>query len=169
MDADFGRLLVCLPCKHEGGSLKLLCQDDEDDTETLQLDWAKESGSGKIQWAAFLNPTAVSQSRVTSGYSIVLTYTLRRTSYGIGEAPVPLPILDVTTHSLYRKVKNALSSMQSLDKAGITIGYSCTGDYSFPLINSSTLAGDGLQGFLTGSDLLVYPILGHLTLELRTL
>lgn len=40
----------------------------------------------------------VSQSRVTSGHSVALTYTLRRTSYGIGEAPVPLPILDVATH-----------------------------------------------------------------------
>ena len=50
----------------------------------LELNWAKESGSLKMQWAAFLNSTDVSQSKVTSGHSVVLTYSLRRTSYGIG-------------------------------------------------------------------------------------
>jgi len=81
---------------------------------------------------------------------------------------VPLPILDITTHSWYREVQNVLSRMQSLDQAGITLGYSCTGDYSFPLINLSPSAGDGLQGLLTGRDLLVYHILARLTCDVRT-
>ncbi|KAK3304967.1 uncharacterized protein B0T15DRAFT_380306, partial [Chaetomium strumarium] len=164
-DQNFGRLLVCLPYEHKGGSLTLLRQEDENDTERLELNWAEKSGSLNIQWAAFLNPTDVSQTEVASGHSIVLTYTLRRTSHGIGEALVPLPILDVTTHSWYRTVERAveraLVEMRSVGEGGITLGYSCTGRYSFPLISMSSLAGEGLQGFLTGGDLLVYHILAR--------
>ncbi|KAI1317213.1 hypothetical protein F5Y16DRAFT_406697 [Xylariaceae sp. FL0255] len=149
-EQGYGRLLVCLPYRHLGGSLTLLCQDGKDDTRTLELDWAEESGFGKIQWAAFLNPTHVSQSAVTQGHSVVLAYTLWRTSYGIGEAPVPLLILD------------------NEDEGEITVGYSCAGDYSFPLIEMSPSAGEGLQGFLTGTDLLVYHIFVRLACNVRT-
>lgn len=58
--------------------------------------------------------------------------------------------------------------MRSLDQAEMTLGYSCTGDYSLPLINLSPSAGDGLQGLLTGGDLLVYHILARLTRDVRT-
>ncbi|KAJ4146823.1 hypothetical protein LMH87_001382 [Akanthomyces muscarius] len=107
-----------------------------------------------------------------SGHSVVLTYILSRTAYRVSEAPVPLPILDVTIHSWYRIVASAvemsLPKMRSIGGGGITLGYSCTGEYSFPLIKISPSAGEGLQGFLTGGDLLVYHILARLARDVRT-
>ncbi|KAJ3498157.1 hypothetical protein NLG97_g1347 [Lecanicillium saksenae] len=169
---DFGSLLVCLPYKHEGGSITLLRREHEDNTERMELDWAKNSGSCKIQWVSFLNPTDVSQTKMISGHSVILTYILSRTTHRIGEAPVALPILDVTTHAWYRTVETAveraLPKMRSIGGGGITLGYSCTGKYSFPLINFLPSAGDGLQGFLTGGDLLVYHIFARLARDVHT-
>jgi len=83
---------------------------------------------------------------------------------------VPLPILDVTTHSWYRRVgkavERALPMMRSASEGAITLGYSGTGNYSFPLINLSS--STGLQGFLTGADLLVYHIFTRLAYDVRT-
>ncbi|KAJ3488489.1 hypothetical protein NLG97_g6193 [Lecanicillium saksenae] len=90
----------------------------------------------------------------------------------MGEAPVPLPILDVTTHLWYRIVESAvemsLPKRRSIGEGGITLGYSCTGEYSFPLIKLSPSAGEGLQGFLTGGNLLVYHIFARLARDVRT-
>lgn len=62
----------------------------------------------------------------------------------------------------------SLPKMQSIDEGQITLGYSCTGEYSFPLIKLSPSASTSLQGFLTGGDLLVYHILARLTRDVRT-
>ncbi|KAJ6784302.1 hypothetical protein PWT90_04251 [Aphanocladium album] len=58
--------------------------------------------------------------------------------------------------------------MRNIGEGGITLGYSCTGDYSFPLIKRSPSAGEGPQGFLTGGNLLVYHIFAWLTRDVRT-
>lgn len=85
---------------------------------------------------------------------------------------MPLPILDVTTHAWYRIVESAvemsLPKTRGICEGGITLGYSCTGEYSFPLIKFSPSAGEGLQGFLTGGDLLVYHIFARLARDVRT-
>ncbi len=90
----------------------------------------------------------------------------------MGDAPVLLSILDVMTHLWYRTVgravERALPKMRSIGEGGITLGYSCTDEYSFPLINLSSSAGQSLQGFLTDGDLLVYHIVARLARDVRT-
>ncbi|KAJ3479085.1 hypothetical protein NLG97_g8410 [Lecanicillium saksenae] len=65
-------------------------------------------------------------------------------------------------------VEMSLPKMRSIGEGGITLGYSCTGEYSFPLIKFSSSAGETLQGFLTGGDLLIYHIFTRLAANVRT-
>ncbi|OAL21280.1 hypothetical protein AYO20_11398 [Fonsecaea nubica] len=147
---SLGRLLVWLPYRHQGGALN---QDDEDDTQTPTLDWAEESTFCKIQRVAFLNPTDVSHNAVTQDHSIILTYTLWRTSYGIGETPMPLPILDITTQSWYGALENPFPKAQSEIEMDLPL---------------SPSAGEGLHGFHTGNDMLAYHMLARLARNVRT-
>lgn len=127
----------------------------------MELDWAAESEFGVIQWAAFLHGTNISQGDVTSGHRVVLTYTLSWTSRCIGKGPGILPILDVTPHPWYRALEAAVSKTEPTEE--LTLGFTCTGTHSYPIIRRSPSASDSLRHVLMGADLLVYHILTRLT------
>lgn len=132
----------------------------------MELDWAAESEFGAIQWAAFLYGTNISQSDVTSGHRVVLTYSLSWTSRCIGKGPGILPILDVTPHPWYRTLEAAVSKAESSEE--LTLGFTCTGTHHYPIIRRSPLASEGLCRVLMGTDLLVYHILTRLAGSART-
>lgn len=121
----------------------------------MELDWAAESEFGAIQWAAFLHRTNISQSDMTSGHRVVLTYTLCWTSRCIGKGPGILSILDVTPHPCYRAPEAADSKTDPSEE--LTLGFTCTGTHPYPIIRRSPSAG-----------LLVYHILTRLAGSART-
>ncbi|KAE8827180.1 hypothetical protein PTNB73_08933 [Pyrenophora teres f. teres] len=99
-DLQFGSLVACLPCEHQGGQLVVRHQG-----LCMTFDWA---GPAKdIQWAAFYSDCEHEVLEVTSGHRITLTYNLyvRR---GLGELTGHTNAMDVQQLPLYQQVKAAL-------------------------------------------------------------
>ncbi|KAF2218602.1 hypothetical protein BDZ85DRAFT_270061 [Elsinoe ampelina] len=69
-EKQFGCLVICLPCSHQGGSLEVRHLDHK-----KTFDWASESKTA-IQWAAFYSDCEHEVQQVTSGHRVTLTYNL---------------------------------------------------------------------------------------------
>ena len=63
-------MVICLPCPHEGGQLRIAHQGQE----TI-FDWSQEEAD-KIQWAAFYSDCEHEVLEVKSGHRITLSYNL---------------------------------------------------------------------------------------------
>jgi hypothetical protein len=100
-ELQFGSLVVCLPCEHEGGQLVVRHQGQE-----MTFDWSGTSRD--INWAAFYSDCEHEVLEVTSGHRITLTYNLymRR---GLGEMAGHSETLDARQLSMYKEVKTALA------------------------------------------------------------
>lgn len=99
---QFGSLVVCLPCEHEGGQLIVRHQD-----RTTTFDWSGQSQD--IEWAAFYSDCEHEVLEVTAGHRITLTYNLymRR---GLGEIAGHSKTLDAEKLPVYSDVKAALAN-----------------------------------------------------------
>ena len=67
----FATLVVCLPSRHEGGSLIV-----RHEGQTVAVDFAKQGGEFQTQYAAFYADCEHEIKPVTSGYRICLVYNL---------------------------------------------------------------------------------------------
>lgn len=72
VDGMFATLVVCLPSRHEGGTLLV-----SHDGETRAIDFSTADGAYKIQYAAFYTDCQHEVEPVTSGYRVCLVYNLR--------------------------------------------------------------------------------------------
>ncbi|KAI4950199.1 hypothetical protein J4E91_004855 [Alternaria rosae] len=86
-EKQFGSLVVCLPCAHEGGQLVVRHKG-----HTTMFDWSGDVNA--TQWAAFYSDCKHEFLEVTAGHRITLTYNLfvRR---GFGELAGHAEVLDV--------------------------------------------------------------------------
>lgn len=100
-ELQFGSLVVCLPCDHEGGQLVVRHQG-----QTTTFDWS--GSSNDIKWAAFYSDCEHEVLEVTSGHRITLTYNLymRR---GLGEIAGLSQTLDAQQLPAYKEIKDALA------------------------------------------------------------
>ncbi|KAH7074267.1 hypothetical protein FB567DRAFT_572874 [Paraphoma chrysanthemicola] len=111
-ELQFGSLVVCLPCKHEGGQLVVRHRG-----HTSTFDW---SGTvNRIQWAAFFSDCEHEVLQVTSGHRITLTYNLfvRR---GLGELAGFTRTLSAPKLPLHKEVRAALLHPEFLKEAGVS-------------------------------------------------
>jgi predicted 2-oxoglutarate/Fe(II)-dependent dioxygenase YbiX len=72
VDGMFATLVVCLPSRHEGGTLLV-----SHDGETRAIDFSTTDGAYKIQYAAFYTDCQHEVNPVTSGYRVCLVYNLQ--------------------------------------------------------------------------------------------
>ncbi|KAL8917201.1 MAG: hypothetical protein Q9208_008103 [Pyrenodesmia sp. 3 TL-2023] len=90
---QFGSLVVCLPCYHQGGTLRVKHRG-----QSIEYDWAHGSPRS-IQWAAFYGDCEHEVLEVTAGHRVTLTYNLySRQIDGFERAvhvPHQLPLYDI--------------------------------------------------------------------------
>lgn len=111
-EEQFGSLVICLPCKHEGGQLVVRHAG-----HTMEYDWGK--GDSAIQWAAFYSDCEHEVRAVTSGHRVTLTYNLYVVP-GLGDLAGNCPVMDVQKLPLYQKIRKALAEPYFM-KDGIQI------------------------------------------------
>jgi predicted 2-oxoglutarate/Fe(II)-dependent dioxygenase YbiX len=71
VDRMFATLVVCLPSRHQGGTLIV-----SHDGQTQEIDFAGPQGEHKIQYAAFYTDCQHEIKPVTAGYRVCLVYNL---------------------------------------------------------------------------------------------
>ncbi|KAI1087326.1 hypothetical protein F5B19DRAFT_77861 [Rostrohypoxylon terebratum] len=157
-EAQFGSLVVSLPCRHEGGQLIVRHAG-----HSVTYDWsaskAKEGAPSQLQWAAFYSDCEHEVLELTEGHRLTLTYNLYVTP-GVGQLAGNSPALDVSSLPLYREVRNALDTLAFMPKGGI-IGIYCT--HAYP--HTTRIGGESLPGILKGADMAVYTIFRALGLN----
>ncbi|KAL8655977.1 MAG: hypothetical protein Q9226_002839 [Calogaya cf. arnoldii] len=147
---QFGSLVVCLPCAHEGGTLRVKHYD-----QTLDFNWASPSPK-TIEWAAFYGDCEHEVLEVTSGHRVTLSFNLYNTTIG----SLALPMSDPTKLPLYDTVAQMLREPNFMRKGGFL------GFFSHHAYAHSTEAGrQQIPGILKGVDLTVFSAFSGLGLE----
>ncbi|KAL9015715.1 MAG: hypothetical protein Q9180_008847, partial [Flavoplaca navasiana] len=152
---QFGSLVVCLPCAHEGGTLRV-----KHFGQTIDFTWA--NGNPKsIQWAAFYGDCEHEVLEVTSGHRVTLTYNLYYTPIGDRDRGTFAPSLsDPTKLPLYDTVAQMLREPGFMRKGGC-LGFFCHHAYAH-----STEAGrKQIPGAFKGVDLAVFSAFKRLGME----
>jgi len=105
---QFGSLVVCLPCHHEGGELVVRHAGHE-----VNFNWGSPSAADKkdtsVQWAAFYSDCEHEVLQVTKGNRITLTYNLYY-ALGVGDLAGNSPVMDIQSLPLYKMIREALAN-----------------------------------------------------------
>jgi hypothetical protein len=141
---QFGSLVVCLPCSHQGGQLAIRHGGRE-----VQCDWSGEAK--EIQWAAFYSDCEHEVLPVTDGYRLTLTYNLYYGTPKVDDVPTSLPLYQILSEYL----KN-----ETFLPAGGVLGMHCYHDYAHA-------AKSGVERIkhLKGADLALMTVCKALNLE----
>ncbi|KAF1911956.1 hypothetical protein BDU57DRAFT_483512 [Ampelomyces quisqualis] len=152
-ELQFGSLVVCLPCDHQGGQLIVRHQDQE-----TRFDWSGHAQN--IQWAAFYSDCEHEVLEVTSGHRVTLTYNLymRR---GLGELAGHSEVLDAQQLSVFKELKDALASHDFMAKGGL-IGKYCDHAYA----HTTTDAATKFPSILKGADMVAYEVFRSLGIKI---
>ncbi|KAH7381399.1 hypothetical protein DE146DRAFT_773172 [Phaeosphaeria sp. MPI-PUGE-AT-0046c] len=144
-ELQFGSLVVCLPCEHEGGQLIVRHQG-----HTTTFDWSDEPND--IKWAAFYSDCEHEVLEVTSGHRITLTYNLymRR---GLGEMAGHCGTLDARQLPVYKDVRKALATANFMPDGGL-LGKYCSHAYA----HATKAAASALPSVLKGSDMVAFEV-----------
>ncbi|KAI1451685.1 hypothetical protein F4805DRAFT_81424 [Annulohypoxylon moriforme] len=156
-EAQFGSLVVSLPCAHEGGQLVVRHAG-----HSVTYDWSTSKAKAEVaqcQWAAFYSDCEHEVLELTEGHRLTLTYNLYVVP-GVGQLAGNSPALDVYSLPLFQKVKEALASPVFMPQGG-WIGIYCI--HAYP---HNTRAGrKSLPGILKGADMAVYAVFRSLGLK----
>ncbi|KAL7775698.1 hypothetical protein CFE70_009542 [Pyrenophora teres f. teres 0-1] len=155
-DLQFGSLVVCLPCEHQGGQLVVRHQG-----LCITFDWA---GPAKdIQWAAFYSDCEHEVLEFTSGHRITLTYNLY-VRCGLGELTGHTNAMEVQQLPLYQQVKAALEdpSFFPEDSGGIMDRY-CSHAYA----HANNVMPKTLPAILKGGDMVAFEVFRFLGIAPR--
>ncbi|OCL13928.1 hypothetical protein AOQ84DRAFT_429161 [Glonium stellatum] len=157
-DSQFGSLVVCLPCDHEGGELIIRHQG-----KSLSFDWSNsalgEPAVPCVQWAAFYSDCEHEVLEVQSGHRITLTYNLY-VSRGSGNLAGNCPWMDPKQLPLYDTIQRMLQVPGFMMKGG-TLGIWCSHAYA----HSSEPSVHNLPSSLKGVDMAMYEIFRALGLQ----
>ncbi|KAL8713129.1 MAG: hypothetical protein Q9220_002650 [cf. Caloplaca sp. 1 TL-2023] len=140
---QFGSLVVCLPCAHEGGTLRVRHR-----SQTVDFLWGSDDPQA-IQWAAFYGDCEHEVLEVTRGHRMTLTYNL----YYAPLNTLARPVAEPTKLPLYSTVQVMLRE-DSFMRRGGTIGFFCHHAYA----HSTESARKLLPGGLKGVDLAVFSV-----------
>ncbi|KAF2804168.1 uncharacterized protein BDZ99DRAFT_452136 [Mytilinidion resinicola] len=157
---QFGSLVVCLPCDHEGGELVV-----RHNGNAIIYNWgstgAGSTDAAEIQWAAFYSDCEHEVLEVKSGHRITLTYHLYIAS-GSGDLAGRCPWLDPTALPLYDAILSMLE-LPAFMKEGGLVGVYCSHAYA----HTHEEGIKHLPGSLKGSDMALYEIFKALNLEVN--
>ena len=103
---QFGSLVVCLPYRHQGGTLRISHGQESHKQETI-FDWGGQDSM--IQWAAFYSDCEHEVKEVIAGHRITLTYNLYVHEQLGGIFRNPSPVHN-DSFTLYYRAKEALSN-----------------------------------------------------------
>ncbi|KAL8830788.1 MAG: hypothetical protein Q9170_005571 [Blastenia crenularia] len=147
---QFGSLVVCLPCQHEGGILRIKHRG-----QTADFDWAN-ADPRSIHWAAFYGDCEHEVLEVTSGHRVTLTYNLfysgtNDLNHGV-HIPYQLP--------LYPIVRDMLQEPTFMQKGGL-LGFFCHHQYA----HAHDSGRKSLPHAFKGVDLAVYSVFRSLGLK----
>ncbi|KLU88234.1 hypothetical protein MAPG_07221 [Magnaporthiopsis poae ATCC 64411] len=147
-EAQFGSLVVSLPCQHEGGQLIV-----RHARHTTTFDWsASKARTDAVHWAAFYSDCEHEVKELTEGHRVTLTYNLYYAP-GVGDLAKHAPAMEVETLPLYQKVHSALAEPDFMHDGGI-LGIYCTHAYA----HSTEAGGKALPSVLKGADMAVYAV-----------
>ncbi|USP77941.1 hypothetical protein yc1106_05215 [Curvularia clavata] len=152
---QFGSLVVCLPCEHEGGQLVVRHAGN-----STTFDWGASGSDGKkktaVQWAAFYSDCEHEVLEVTKGHRITLTYNLFAAP-GVGDLAGNSPAMDVKQLPLFKKIRDALQDENFMPKGGY-LGVFCQHAYA----HSTKEGAKALPTVLKGVDMAVYSVFKRL-------
>ncbi|KAB5566908.1 hypothetical protein GE09DRAFT_1284615 [Coniochaeta sp. 2T2.1] len=147
-EAQFGSLVISLPCHHEGGQLVVRHAG-----HIITYDWStSKAWTDAVHWAAFYSDCEHEVKKLTAGHRVTLTYNLYYAP-GVGDLAEHAPAMYVTTLPLYHKVHSALSEPEFMRDGGI-LGIYCTHAYA----HSTQSGGKALPAVLKGTDMAVYAV-----------
>ncbi|KAL8364539.1 hypothetical protein RB595_003697 [Gaeumannomyces hyphopodioides] len=156
-EAQFGSLVVALPCQHEGG--QLIVRHAE---HTITYDWStSKAGADAVHWAAFYSDCEHEVKELTGGHRVTLTYNLYYAP-GVGDLAKHAPAMQVETLPLYQKVHSALAEPEFMRDGGL-LGIYCTHSYA----HSSEAGIEALPYVLKGADMAVYAVFRAHGLKVR--
>ncbi|KAL8646223.1 MAG: hypothetical protein Q9210_006258 [Variospora velana] len=149
---QFGSLVVCLPCHHEGGTLRVKHRG-----QSIDFDWAKASAGRVIQWAAFYGDCEHEVMEVTAGHRVTLTYNLYYSWVGDMDRGVHVP------HQLplYSLARDILQEPTFLPNGGF-FGFFCHHQYA----HAHDSGRKSLPHAFKGVDLAVYSVFHSLRLKI---
>ncbi|KAI2473118.1 hypothetical protein F4781DRAFT_380618 [Annulohypoxylon bovei var. microspora] len=158
-EAQFGSLVVSLPCRHEGGQLVV-----RHIGRSVTYDWSTPKAKAEIdqcQWAAFYSDCEHKVLQLTEGHRLTLTYNLYAVP-GVGQLAGNSPALDVYSLPLYQKFKTALDVLTFMPEGGY-IGVHCA--HAYP--HTTQVGRRSLPGILKGADMALYTVFHALGLHVR--
>lgn len=147
---QFGSLVVCLPCCHEGGTLRVKHRG-----QIIDFDWANAS-LRSIHWAAFYGDCEHEVLEVKNGHRVTLTYNLYYSSVSSFDHRVYL----TNQLPLYSIVHDMLEEPSFLRKGG-TLGFFCHHQYA----HTHGSARKSLPHAFKGVDLAIYSVFQSLRLN----
>ncbi|KAI8931577.1 hypothetical protein NX059_011231 [Plenodomus lindquistii] len=148
-DLQFGSLVICLPCAHEGGQLVVRHRG-----QSMLFDWT--GNSRDIQWAAFYSDCEHEVLEVTSGHRVTLTYNLYARC-GLGEVGYTVSDRLVRQLPLYTEIKAALSNPLFMTEGGL-LGKYCSHAYA----HGTEEGVSALPRVLKGTDMVIFGVLRSL-------
>lgn len=113
----FGTLVVCLPSRHEGGTLIL-----EHDGQTKRIEFGGKDSEFQTQYAAFYADCRHEVTPVKSGYRVCLVYNLASTGKKQPEAPHHAAAVAGTA----RLIKELFSAPEPLSKLAVPFTHQYT-------------------------------------------
>ncbi|KAK2773447.1 hypothetical protein FQN53_004167 [Emmonsiellopsis sp. PD_33] len=159
-EQQFGSLVICLPCPHQGGALAVRHAG-----QTVTYDWGSDdtNEAPTLQWAAFYSDCEHEVFEVTSGHRVTLTYNLysvpRRVEYAGKMEGVSL-----TGLPLYKAVQEAVENPLFMPKGGLLGFYCC---HAYPHSARSAPGSPLFPSILKGIDLQVYSTFHALGLDVQ--
>ncbi|KAG4441070.1 hypothetical protein IFR05_003424 [Cadophora sp. M221] len=159
---QFGSLVVCLPCAHEGGQLLI-----SHEGHVSIFDWSTASSSsspddGKaIKWCAFYSDCEHEVLPVTTGHRVTLTYNLY-VSEQTGGILQRYPTADPSLYPLFEGAKKMLEMPGFMSKGG-TLGFYCAHQYA----HTRKTTGQLMPYALKGIDAVLFAVFSSLGMKVR--
>ncbi|KAF7445521.1 P4Hc domain containing protein [Pyrenophora tritici-repentis] len=157
--AQFGSLVVSLPCYHTGGQLVV-----QHAGNSQTFDWGsdgQESFKPCIKWAAFYSDCEHEVLEVTNGHRITLTYNLYH-SPGVGNMTDYSEALEMTSIPLFHHVQDMLKKSDFMPDGGQLDIY-----YQHYYAHTHCNNAEAFLAILKGSDMAVYTVFKALNLNLE--
>ncbi|KAF8253359.1 hypothetical protein K440DRAFT_593124 [Wilcoxina mikolae CBS 423.85] len=150
---QFGSLVICFPCSHEGGELVV-----RHNGRSVEFNWGGENPSA-IQWAAFYSDCEHEVRQVTAGYRCTITYNLYFDADRLLDTIPRTPLFTVESLPLFSQVRDLFLSSSFMPQGGV-LGMCCDHRYA----HHDKEGHKHLPAALKGVDAAVYSALSNLSI-----
>ncbi|KAH7360852.1 hypothetical protein BKA65DRAFT_547562 [Rhexocercosporidium sp. MPI-PUGE-AT-0058] len=161
---QFGSLVVCLPCAHEGGQLLISHEEHVsifDWSTTYSSSSSAPEDGNSLKWCAFYSDCEHEVLPVTAGHRVTLTYNLY-VSEQVGSILQRSPTADPWLYPLFEGAKKMLEIPGFMSKGG-TLGFYCAHQYAH-----TRKATDQLMPYaLKGIDAVLFAVFSNLGVKVH--